>query len=340
MEKEIDRKLPFLDVLVTRKVDGSLGHSVYRIPTHTDRYLNKNSNHHPGQKRAMMKTLINRATRICEPHLLQAELRHLDRALQANGFTSQEVKRALHPRNSEQPSRAMQPPATGTVILPYINKVTDRIGKLFRRHNVKTVFKPTHQLRNLLRSAKDTREPLSSAGVYRIPCSCGAVYIGTTKRSINTRIQEHKRSCRLMKPERSAVAEHVLAESSHSINYNETTVLSTTTHYYTRLHREAIEIHKHPNNFNKKEEGLRINKIWYPALKKTERKNPSTRGQSPVNNSITTTSGIPNASQSGTSIPSLPTPPTSINMSAQPTLHSVAAETSRYNLRARSQRLH
>jgi hypothetical protein len=38
MEIEKDRSLPFLDVLVTRKPDGSLGHEVYRKPTHTDRY--------------------------------------------------------------------------------------------------------------------------------------------------------------------------------------------------------------------------------------------------------------------------------------------------------------
>ena len=31
-------------------------------------------------------------------------------------------------------------------------------------------------------------------------------------------------------------------------------------HYYPRMHREAIEIYKHKNNFNKKEEGLKIHK--------------------------------------------------------------------------------
>ncbi|KAJ4425918.1 hypothetical protein ANN_27544 [Periplaneta americana] len=64
MELESDGRLPFLDVLVHRKPDGTLGHSVYRKPTHTDRYLHKSSNHHPGQKRAMMKTLIERAQKI------------------------------------------------------------------------------------------------------------------------------------------------------------------------------------------------------------------------------------------------------------------------------------
>ncbi|GJQ78841.1 hypothetical protein Trydic_g2681 [Trypoxylus dichotomus] len=39
MEVEKDGVIPFLDVLVKRKPNARLGHSVYRKPTHTDRYL-------------------------------------------------------------------------------------------------------------------------------------------------------------------------------------------------------------------------------------------------------------------------------------------------------------
>uniref|UniRef100_A0A1B6D9B7 Reverse transcriptase domain-containing protein n=1 Tax=Clastoptera arizonana TaxID=38151 RepID=A0A1B6D9B7_9HEMI len=60
MEVENNNTLPFLDVLVIRK-NGSLGHTVYRKPTHTDRYLNADSHHHPAQKQAVLSTLANRA---------------------------------------------------------------------------------------------------------------------------------------------------------------------------------------------------------------------------------------------------------------------------------------
>ena len=53
----------------------------------------------------------------------------------------------------------------------------------------------------------------------------------------------------------------------HKISFDDIQLLCNMQHYYPRLHREAIEIYKHKNNFNKKEEGLKISKSWYPGLK-------------------------------------------------------------------------
>ncbi|XP_054715271.1 uncharacterized protein LOC129224748 [Uloborus diversus] len=162
METENDGKLPFLDVLVSRRDDGSLGHRVYRKPTHTDRYLHKDSNHHPRQKRGVMKTLFVRANRICEPTAIEHEISHLTNVFQANGFSKQEIKRAFHPKIKKQPLKG--DPIKFTAYLPYVEDVTDRIERLLRRHNIKTVYKPTHRTSDLLRSVKDGRDPLSAAG--------------------------------------------------------------------------------------------------------------------------------------------------------------------------------
>ncbi|GJQ87081.1 hypothetical protein Trydic_g23934 [Trypoxylus dichotomus] len=118
-----------------------------------------------------------------------------------------------------------------------------------------------------LRSVKDPRDPLTSIGVYRIPCSCGLVYIGTTKANINTRLKEHKRNCHLGQTDKSVLVEHVLQDGDDNIDFANTEALSTVSHYHTRLQREAIESYKRPGNFNRKEENLAINKIWYPVLR-------------------------------------------------------------------------
>ena len=45
--------------------------------------------------------------------------------------------------------------------------------------------------------------------VYRIPCSCGKVYIGETVRSLETRLKEHQKACREGTTATSAVTEHM-----------------------------------------------------------------------------------------------------------------------------------
>ncbi|GJQ84925.1 hypothetical protein Trydic_g531 [Trypoxylus dichotomus] len=199
-------QFPFLDVLVNRNRDGTLSHRVYRKPTHTDRYLHYNSNHHPKQKRAVIKTLVDRAARICEPQHIEQELQHLNQALQANGYGNPQIKGAMQPSNSKRSANEHQLSRDWqwTAYLAYLKSVTDRIGRTLERHNIRTIYKPTQQLRHQLRSLKDPRHPLTPTGVYRIPCSCRLVYIGTTKRSINTRLKEHKRNCRLSQTDKSA----------------------------------------------------------------------------------------------------------------------------------------
>ena len=72
MELEEDRKLPFLDVMVTRH-DDRLSTSVYRKKTHTDRYIHFSSNHHDRVKRRVIQCLRSRAIRICEAEGLEAK---------------------------------------------------------------------------------------------------------------------------------------------------------------------------------------------------------------------------------------------------------------------------
>jgi len=70
MERKEDRKLSFLDVLLTKKANGRLGYQVYRKKTHIDRYLHVESHHHPTQKVGVIQTLACRAKRISDTDYL------------------------------------------------------------------------------------------------------------------------------------------------------------------------------------------------------------------------------------------------------------------------------
>ena len=120
---------------------------------------------------------------------------------------------------------ANKEPAKSRAFLLYIPRVTDRIVKLLKKHQIKTIYKPTQKLQDSLRSAKNSRDPETCGEVYRIPCSCGDVYIGTTKRSVSTRIKGHGRHCRLRDTERSAVAQHIVMNPEHKIAFDDTEVI-------------------------------------------------------------------------------------------------------------------
>jgi hypothetical protein len=77
MEVEKNLSLPFLDVLVGRRPDGSLGHTVYRKPTHTDLYLHAKSAHRPAQKKGVLHSLVHRARKLCDADSLDKETQHL-----------------------------------------------------------------------------------------------------------------------------------------------------------------------------------------------------------------------------------------------------------------------
>ncbi|CAG9836786.1 unnamed protein product [Diabrotica balteata] len=260
MEVENNRSLPFLDVLVTSKPNGRLGHSVYRKKTHTNRYLHASSHHHPAQKNSVINSLIHRAISISEPDNLREELGHLQKTLVANGYSKSTIQNIthrhlhppLHPRTTNSESSGNTPVA----FLP--------IGKILRKEGIRTTFRPPKKISQYLPSPKDPLPPLSSCGVYSIPCSCGHVYIGETGRSVKTRIQEHQRCIRSGLFSHSAVAEHC-QETGHSILFEKTHIISKSPFFYSRKIRESLEIRKNPHNINR-EEGYYLSPIWNLSL--------------------------------------------------------------------------
>jgi hypothetical protein len=88
------RSLPFFDVLVSTKPDGSLGHTVYRNLTPTDLYLHAKSAHHPAQKKGSY-TLSYTAHGDCDADSLDKELKHLKETFKINGYSNRDIRRAV-----------------------------------------------------------------------------------------------------------------------------------------------------------------------------------------------------------------------------------------------------
>ena len=223
----------------------------------------------------MLNTLINRAINISDKDNWKKEKKTVKTVLKKNGYSNIQInkafktqqKRCKEKKNNVQhvEYRNGEEDQKKHVYLPYVKGTTDKIGRILERHNIKSVFKPQKKIMDLICHAKD-KIPLSNPGVYKIPCSCGAVYVGQTKRKISTRIKEHIRNVTNQDCEKSAVAEHSYT-NNHTILFQETKQLARENHYFPRIIREAIEVKKHCNNFNR-EDGYKLSKTWDPVLNK------------------------------------------------------------------------
>ena len=280
MEIEKDNSLPFLDIFIQRKEDGTLGHQVYRKPTHTDLYLNGLSHHHPSQKRAVISTLLHRANIVADKDSLPQEIKHLRETFRRNGYTEREISLAIIRTDAERKENRVesflepdvsprQKKPIARACLPYVSTVAGKVSRILAKWNIETIHIPPQKLRGELMRVKDNLG-LRTPGVYRIPCQCGKVYIGETGRTIETRIKEHRRCIRLFHPEKSALADHSLSED-HVISFHDAQVLSKAHLFWDRLLKEAIEIRLEAKNLNR-DSGFHISKQWRPLIQKLTEK--------------------------------------------------------------------
>ena len=135
-KEEVDGKLPFLDTLLHHKNDGSLDISVYRKPTHTDRYLNFSSHHPRHVKEGIVSCLFHRARNIAQRENIPVEEDHLRGVLEGNGYPEAFVKMASRPHTAREP--AEEPRATA--FIPYVAGLSEDVRRVCRRYNIRTVF--------------------------------------------------------------------------------------------------------------------------------------------------------------------------------------------------------
>ena len=126
-------------------------------------------------------------------------------------------------------------------------------------------------LRTMLTKVKDTLPTEKhSRVVYRVPCSCGQVYIGETVRRLETRMKEHQDACRRGMVERSAIAEHAW-ENQHPIKWEETEIVDQARRPKELLLKEALHIQMTPaeERFNR-DAGLELPGCWTATLRRLQ----------------------------------------------------------------------
>ena len=219
-ELEINDCLPFLDVCVHRRSDGSLATSIYRKKTWTGVLMSFHSFVPISYKRSIIRSLFSRVVRLCSAEYLRDELDFLYQTFVDNAYptyfidkykVTQFLSKPLVLTVERKPIWLKVPfygdQQAASLRLSLNRLVCQKFPAAQLRINFKTQSIP-------IRSPKD-RLPnaCSPFVVYRFLCGCGSAYYGRTSRGLVVRSREHVPKWLIQGQQgrsRSAVTSHLL----------------------------------------------------------------------------------------------------------------------------------
>ena len=270
-ESRSDGSMPFLDILITPREDGTLKTTVYRKPTHTDQYLKWDSNHTITSKYGVVGTLHHRAKTICSsPELLQHEEKHLHQALTRCGYPEWALKRAKitskNRKEKKQKNIAKDNSNSLTqkpyMVVPYFKGVSVSLKKICGKHGVQLYFKGGNTIKTLLMAPKDKDPILRKSGViYRFKCGrvdCDEEYIGESSRSFGERFKEHQKAP-------SPIYDHSNI-SGHQVTIENFNIVGREDHNLSRAIKEALYIRVNNPSLNRNIGKFHLPHIWDEVL--------------------------------------------------------------------------
>jgi len=151
-------------------------------------------------------------------------------------------------------------------VIPYHPVIGYQISRALSKAGIDVAFRPPRKIRTFLPNVKDKVPDAKKPGVYSIPCECELEYVGETKRSIETRIKDHKKHIEKEQWDKSAVAAHY-NDSKHKILY-ETKIVAQSDNKYELRFKEALAI-RSVKNMNQ-DNGAEIPRIWVDTLASTQ----------------------------------------------------------------------
>lgn len=243
VEVEINNQLPFLDVLVKKEENG-FRTSVYRKPTNTGQYLNFHSNSPNNVKMGIAQGLFFRAFKVSsDEEAKNKEIEIIKEELRNNNYPSYLINKALKKtkeniRKTNDFNRNEENPIC-TITVPYVKGKSEKIRRLNKKFNIRTVFSSGPTLRSFLTKVKPTNKDQDTKNVvYKIPCECGKSYYGQTSRPAQRRLKEHQKSIINHSETYSKLSEHIFSEE-HRVQWAESTIIYQEANWKSRNLKEA-----------------------------------------------------------------------------------------------------
>ena len=270
-----------------------------------DQYLMFDSHHPVEHKLSVVRTLLGRNEAIVtdEADRLEEE-QHVKKVLKQCKYPDwaiQRVEKQLSDKKEgkikEKKTKSKENVSRGSVTIPYISGVTERIRRIMKKRGITTPARPYRTIRQTLVHPKDKVKDEDKCGVvYHVPClSCSQVYIGETGRKLSVRIVEHQKETEKVTATRktrsksitedtdefhSAIAVHA-REKNHLMNFNDVSILDRESIWIRRRMKESLHVRKlNPEvPMNKDDGGYELSHIWDPLLRPAP--TPSQRSGAP-----------------------------------------------------------
>ncbi|CAH8681898.1 unnamed protein product [Schistosoma haematobium] len=225
MEQEAEDKFHFLDVGIRRTSDGKLHRHIHHKNTWSGLYLNYHSFCPMSYKKGIVRTLFDRAQKICSKEYLNDEINLITNVLRDNEyplkFIQKYAKSNPHTKYDgvERKTCFLHLRFIGDEIAGIINqRINSALKVTYPAAKLMTVWQTNCSLQQ---TKIDKPSFLSSSNcIYQFTCTCQSTYIGRTERRVHVRISEHvPKNLRLRgtRAFNSAIARHLL-DTGHTID--------------------------------------------------------------------------------------------------------------------------
>ncbi|XP_053681982.1 uncharacterized protein LOC128732703 [Sabethes cyaneus] len=299
-ELEVDRRLPFLDMLLIRTADQSVKTQWYIKPISSGRFLDYNSQHPLHQKLNVAKNFINRVNKLSTNPDKAEVIAIVEKQLSLNSYPKALRRRLINrmdehcsiiPTSEPNDSRTTAENLQYTYhSIAYIPNLSNKINKQLKKEypNIKLATYNTNTVKKLFSNIKDPIPTDHHSNViYSIPCKdCDACYIGLTTNRLKTRLSGHKTHYnaleKLLTPqdntecipvetqiaalkEKTALMDHTIT-LNHRFDFNSTKIIDKHNKQHSLPYLEMCHIVSNENSINKRTDTQGLSIIYAGVL--------------------------------------------------------------------------
>lgn len=276
IEREENNSLPYLDMKLYRE-NNKIITDWYSKSISSGRLINFHSTQPTKQKTNTAINLIKTALQLSDDKFKTKNINKIKEILINNSYPMHTINNMINRVINDKPNTESTNKTSGITkyhSLSFVPKLTEhkQMKQIIEDDNVTLAHKSNKTIQTLFTQTKTKIEIGEQSNVvYEIKClgnsneKCGKLYIGTTKRSLNTRIAEHESDIRKSKYS-TALAQHC-SENQHTADLVNVSVLDKERKENKRYTLESLRIQQKMNcAINKKEDKDKTNANYTIAL--------------------------------------------------------------------------